>query len=141
MQTEEHQVPEEARSHVREFFSRCAGLTQDEVAALRREYRRTGQVNLNTDPEFLSAVCSGAWGREHTAVAREISAAARLQATALVPWPRRGVVASALEAAALAVLSASDPRHPLPETLCARLTAPYERATGAVIPSQRASTM
>jgi len=119
---------EAALASVQDFFQAAASMSRDEVAALYREFRRAGrQPNLHTDREFLTAVTCGAWGPAHDGAARHIRGQARVVASQLVPWPRRATIAAALEAAALAVLSEADDRRPLPETLCDRLRAPYQR--------------
>jgi len=117
-----------AMASVRAFFDNASALTRAEATALSREYRRPRQRNLHTDQDFLSAVTQGAWGPAHDGAARQIRAQARARAAVLVSWPRRAALARALEAAALAVLSQADAGHPLPDALCARLTAPYQRA-------------
>lgn len=129
---------EAALASVRDFFAGTAAMSRAEAVALSREFRRAGgRPNLHTDHDFLVAVTRGSWGAGHNGAARQIRAQARAQAAALVSWPRRAALAGALEAAALAVLSGADTRQPLPPTLCARLTAPYERTIGALVPQQR----
>jgi predicted phage gp36 major capsid-like protein len=116
-----------AMACVRAFFDSASALTREEATALSREYRRRRQGNLHTDQDFLAAVTQGSWGPAHDGAARQIRAQARARAAVLVPWPRRGALAGALEAAALAVLSQADEGHPLPDALCARLTAPCQK--------------
>jgi hypothetical protein len=124
---------------VRAFFDSASSLTREEATALSREFRRLRQRNLHTDQDFLAAVTQGSWGAAHDAAARQIRAQARARAAVLVPWPRRTALAGALEAAALAVLSQADDRHPLPEALCARLTAPYQHVRMDLLPEPRTS--
>lgn len=129
---------EAALASVRDFFASTAELSRAEVVALSREVRRAGRgPNLHTDQDFLIAVSRGSWGPAHDAAARHIRARARALATSLAPWGRRAALAKAIEAAALAVLSQADARRPLPEELCARLTAPYQRGCAASVPQQR----
>ena len=129
---------EAALAAVQEFFGSTATLTRADIVALSREVRRAGpRTNLHTDQDFLSAVSRGSWGPAHDAAARHIRARARAHAVSLAPWGRRTALAKALEAAALAVLSQADARRPLPEELCARLTAPYQRGCAASVPQQR----
>jgi len=129
---------EAALASVHEFFLRTADLSRAEVVALSREVRRVGRrPNLHTDHDFLAAVTRGSWGPAHDAAARHIRARARAQAVSLAPWGRRAALAKAIEAAALAVLSRADASRPLPEELCARLTAPYQRGCGGSALQQR----
>lgn len=116
-----------AMASVRAFFDSTAAMTRAEATAVSRQYRRTRRCQLHTDQDFLAAVTQGSWGPGHDSAARQIRSQARARAAVLVPWPRRAALAGALEAAALAVLSQADGGHPLPEALCARLTAPYQR--------------
>lgn len=128
-------LPEGALASVHEFFLRTADLSRAEAVAMSREVRRAGRgPDLRTDHDFLAAVTRGSWGPAHDAAARHIRARARAQAMSLAPWGRRAALARAIEAAALAVLSQADASHPLPEELCARLTAPYERGCGGWAP-------
>jgi hypothetical protein len=124
---------------VRAFFDSTASMSRAEATALSRQYRRSRRQNLHTDRDFLAAVTQGSWGPAHDGAARQIRAQARARAAVLVSWPRRAALASALEAAALAVLSDADASHPLPDALCARLTAPYQRVRIDLLPQQRAS--
>ena len=117
-----------ALDSVRAFFETAAAMSRAEAVALSRLYRRSPRHNLHIDREFLAAVSQGTWGPAHDSAARLIRAEARVRATALAPWGRRAALAAALEAAALAVLSEADTGRPLPSSLCARLTAPYQRA-------------
>ncbi len=120
-----------ARQLVHDFFDQVPRLSSDDVAVLRREHRKAGgRLARTTDPDFLHAVSAGVWSRAHHDAARDIRAEARARAATLVPWPRRGAVADALEDAALVVLSEADPQRPLSDRLCARLAGPWERATG-----------
>ena len=129
---------EGALASVHEFFVRTSEMSRAEVVALSREVRRAGRgPNLHTDHDFLAAVTRGSWGPAHDAAARHIRARARAHAMSLAPWGRRAALAKAIEAAALAVLSQADASRPLPEELCARLTAPYQRGCAASVPSQR----
>ena len=118
---------DEAMASVRAFFDTVSQMSRVQALALSRQYRRSPRQNLHTDRDFLAAVSLGTWGPAHDSAARQIRAEARSRATALVPWTRRASLAAALEAAALAVLSEADTGRPLSPTLCARLTAPYER--------------
>lgn len=130
-----------AMASVRRFFAETAAMSREEAVSLSRDFRRSGgRANLHTDHDFLAAVRQGSWGPGHAQAARYIRAHARAQAAALVSWPRRGALAGALEAAALVVLSQADAGRPLPESLCARLTAPYQRSVGARLPAQRDPT-
>jgi hypothetical protein len=130
---------EAAMASVRAFFDSTNQLTREQATALSRQYRRTRPQNLHTDQDFLAAVTQGSWGPAHDGAARQIRAQARARAAVLVPWPRRAALAAALEAAALAVLSQADADHPLPEALCARLTAPYEQVREGLVSPPRAS--
>lgn len=131
---------EAALTAVRDFFSSTDALSRAEAVALSREVRRAGRgPNLHTDHDFLIAVSRGSWGPAHDAAARHIRTRARAQAAALAPWGRRAGLAKAIGAAALAVLSQADARRPLPDELCARLTAPYQRGWAALLPSERTS--
>lgn len=129
---------EAALASVRKFFAGTETMTHAEAVILSREFRRSGRrPNLHTDADFLTAVTRGSWGPGHSGAARQIRSQSRAQAAVLVSWPRRAALAGALEAAALAVLSEADERRPLPENLCARLTAPYQRTLGGLVPQQR----
>jgi hypothetical protein len=113
---------------VRYFFSSASAMSRDEAVALSRMSRQLPQRHLQIDLDFLAAVTDGSWGPGHDLAARQIRGQARACAAALLSWPRRAALARGLEAAALAVLSEADARTPLPARLCARLTAPYDRA-------------
>ncbi|MCY7364220.1 MAG: hypothetical protein LH469_02715 [Frankiaceae bacterium] len=130
---------EPALQRVREFFAAAEDLTPDQLVALSREQRRT-KSRLSTDPDFLQAVCAGSWSPVHADAARLIRAEARSRAAALVAWPRRAALATALEETALVVLNEADPNHPLQETLCARLRGPWDRAVGRLLPEQGPAT-
>jgi hypothetical protein len=114
-------------------------MSRQQAVALSRQYRRSPRQNLHTDQDFLAAVTQGTWGPAHDTAARQIRAQARARAAVLAPWTRRASLAAALEAAALAVLSQADAGRPLSPTLCARLTAPYERVQATTVRDRQAS--
>ena len=130
--TDTQDTADVARDAAHAFLKGMTQLTRADVDRLAATSRSARRTSLDVDASFLNAVASGAWGPEHTEMAREIREAAREQARTL-PWHRRSRVAQALADAALVVLSNEDPRHPLPEDLCRRLAAPWETATGVEI--------
>lgn len=117
--------------HLNDFFTSAAAVSPTQVRALRRCGRvARGQVRLQLDPGFLDAVARGAWSPAHDALGRDLRQRAREVARHLVAFRGRRAVATALENAALAVLSDADPAHPLPAPLRARLVLPWITATG-----------
>lgn len=124
-----------AHERVREFLATAEQLSPEQLASLSREQRRA-RSRLDTDPDFLQVVCAGAWTPLHADAARLIKTQARSTAETLVPWLRRAALATALEEAALVVFNEADPRHPLPPTLCNRLSAPWDRAIGSLLAAE-----
>jgi hypothetical protein len=123
---------ERAERQVRAFFREAQALDPVQVRRLRRAARHApGRLALETDPQFLAVVTSGAWTPEMDRLAHQVRTEAAAVAHRLSPAFGRRAVARGLADAALVVLTDCESRTALSAGLRSQLARAWDYAQNA----------